>query len=256
MAKKITIEKALLVKLYINEGKSIRKISDELGYTTFVVHTNLKDYKLNRDKSEAQKLKCKREGVHNQFILDIELLKELYVNKKLNSYEIADKLKCSQSKVWKTLKSLNINRSISEIMIGNEPWNKGKTGLYTHNTEAIRKIRLATLNRIKKTITNGGQLYPAYNTSSIPIIEGYGKKNGYNFQHAENGGEYHIEELGYWVDGYDIENNVVLEFDEAHHTRQQDKDNKRQNEIIKHIKCNFIRIDENGKEILNIKYNG
>mgnify|MGYP000214855959 CR=1 FL=1 len=34
MAKKIVIEKELLVKLYINEGRSIRKISNELGYTT------------------------------------------------------------------------------------------------------------------------------------------------------------------------------------------------------------------------------
>ena len=30
-------------------------------------------------------------------------------------------------------------------------------------------------------------------------------------QHAMNGGEYYIKELGYWLDGYDIENNVVYE---------------------------------------------
>jgi hypothetical protein len=256
MAKKIVIEKELLVKLYINEGRSIRKISNELGYTTFVIHTNLKDYNLNRDMSEAQKVKCKREGVHNQFDLDIDVLTQLYLDEGKTTYEVADIMKCSQYKVWKTLKSLNINRNVSEVMVGREPWNKGKTGVHTHSIETIRKIRLTTLNRIKESKLNGGQLYPAYNINSIPIIEEYSKKNGYNFQHAENGGEYHIEELGYWVDAYDKEKNTVLEFDELHHNRQQDKDNKRQNEIINHIKCRFIRINENGEEILNTKYNG
>ena len=31
---------------------------------------------------------------------------------------------------------------------------------------------------------------------------------------------------------------------------------KRQKEIINHIKCRFIRINENGEEILNINYYG
>ena len=98
MAKKIIIEKELLVKLYINEGKSIRKISSELGYTTFVIHTNLKDYNLNRDKSEAQKLKCKRDGVHNQFELDTDVLKD-YHNKQKDKdnnrkKEIMEHLEC------------------------------------------------------------------------------------------------------------------------------------------------------------------
>lgn len=253
MAQKIIIEKELLVRLYINETKSIRKISEELGYTTFVIHNNLKDYKLNRDKSEAQKVKCKREGVHNQFNLDINLLKELYLDKKLNSYEVADILKCSQYKVWKTLNELNINRSVSETMKGRKPWNKGKIGIHTHTIETKRKIRLATLKRIKETKLNGGQLYPAYNINSIPIIEEYGNTNGFTFQHAENGGEYHIKELGYWVDGYDSSKNVVLEFDEEYHNKQKNKDKIRQEEIITFLKCQFIRIDNNGNEILNIK---
>jgi len=33
-----------------------------------------------------------------------------------------------------------------------------------------------------------------------------------------------------------------------------DKDNNRQLEIINYLKCDFIRLNENGGEILNIKY--
>ena len=57
------------------------------------------------------------------------------------------------------------------------------------------------------------------------------------------------KELGYWVDGYDKLKNVVIEFDEKYN-------NKPQNEIIKHLKCDFIRLNENGEEKLKIKYNG
>ena len=78
------------------------------------------------------------------------------------------------------------------------------------------------------------------------LIEEYGKKNGYNFRHALNGGEYYIKEIGYWVDGYDKEKNVVIEVDEPHHFKSdgtlQEKDLIRQKEIEDFLKCKFIRI--------------
>jgi len=256
MPKKINISVDILYKLYVVEKKSIRVISDELGYTTFIIHKNLKNYGINRSKSDAQKLKCKREGVHNTIDLDIKLLKKLYINENKTTYEVADIMNCSQSKIYNTLKKLGINRSVSEVMVGNTPWNKGKIGVQKHSEETKIKIRLATLNRIKETKLNGGQPYPAYNINSIKYIEKYGKENNYIFQHAENGGEHYIDNLGYWVDGYDNENNVVLEFDESYHNKQKEKDSIRQIQIINHLKCKFIRINENGDEILNINYNG
>ena len=61
-----------------------------------------------------------------------------------------------------------------------------------------------------------------------------------------NGGEFYIKELGYWLDGYDKENNVVYEFDEKYHDnqKQKQKDMLRQQDIINHLKCNFIRIKD------------
>jgi len=62
-----------------------------------------------------------------------------------------------------------------------------------------------------------------------------------------NGGEYHIKELGYWLDGYDKENNVVYEFDEKHHFDKNgnlsEKDITRQQEIELLLGCKFIRIN-------------
>lgn len=112
-----------------------------------------------------------------------------------------------------------------------------------HSTETKKKQRLSTIEYIK---TMNGQLAPRYNVKSIPIIEQYGKQNGYNFQHAENGGEYHIKELGYFVDGYDKKKNVVLEIDDKHHYNVdgtlKEKDIQRQKEIEEHLGCKFIRI--------------
>ena len=112
-------------------------------------------------------------------------------------------------------------------------WN-GKS----HTDETRKKMRLSGIEYIRKM---KGSVSPRYNVNSIPIIEEYGRTHGYNFQHAENGGEYHIEELGYWVDAYDKEKNVVLEYDEPRH-KYYKNDEKREQEIKDYLNCKFIRI--------------
>lgn len=88
-------------------------------------------------------------------------------------------------------------------------------------------------------------MFPNYNPSPIPILEEKAKELGItDLQHAENGGEFHIKELGYWVDGYSAEKNIVIEYDEPHHKHQVEKDNRREQEIIDYLGCEFIRIAE------------
>lgn len=108
-----------------------------------------------------------------------------------------------------------------------------------HTEETKRKMRLSHINRIIKI---NGYIYPNHNPASIVIIEEYGKQNGYNFQHAENGGEFHIKELGYWVDGYDKDKNVVIEYYEKLHNRTKEQDKLRKQEIIKYLNCTFIEV--------------
>jgi hypothetical protein len=168
------------------------------------------------------------------------------------------------------------NPNHSEIMKGCVPWNKGLT---KENSESVKKyvdkkigvpkskeckdkIRLKKIGTIlseetknkmsltaRKNIKNKIQKiykkwHPNYNPNACLIIENYGNENGFNFQHAMNGGEIYIEELGYWLDGYDNKNNVVIEYYEKHHKKQIIKDEKRKKEIIDFLKCKFIEIWE------------
>lgn len=113
-------------------------------------------------------------------------------------------------------------------------------------TCAITKSRLRRIKEIEKDKFNGNQLIPSYNTSACKLFDKLSEEKDIHIQHAMNGGEYHIKELGYWVDGYDEINNVVYEFDENYHNRkkQKEKDLIRQNEITNHLNCEFIRIKE------------
>lgn len=110
----------------------------------------------------------------------------------------------------------------------------------TASEETKQKQRVAAIARIERI---AGQISPNYNPEACRIIEEYGKQHGYNFQHAENGGEYRV--IGYFVDGYDEEQNVVIEIDESRHFtngKLKKKDVQRQKEITNHLECKFIRI--------------
>jgi len=107
-----------------------------------------------------------------------------------------------------------------------------------HSKETRRKMRLAVIHRKELGMT----VYPRYNPKACKLIEEYGKQHGYNFQHAENGGEYYVKGLGYWVDGYDEEKNTVIEYYEPRHRNQTEHDEDRQREIETHLNCEFIII--------------
>ena len=114
------------------------------------------------------------------------------------------------------------------------------------SSDHIKKLRILKIIDIEKNKLNGNQLYPNFNPNACKIIDEYGKNNGYNFQHAMNGGEFYIKELGYWVDGHDKDKNVVIEIDEKKHFDRngnfKEKDVIRQKEIQSHLNCEFIRI--------------
>ena len=111
-----------------------------------------------------------------------------------------------------------------------------------HSEETKRKIRQSTVDYL----VNVKSSRPRYNKSSIPVLEQIAKEHGWNIQHAENGGEFYTG-IGYFVDAYDKEKNVVLEYDEPAHYEDiennvlRKKDLKRQNEIIEHLHCEYWR---------------
>lgn len=113
-----------------------------------------------------------------------------------------------------------------------------------HSAETKALMRKKSIEYIEKC---SGKCVPHYNRSACQHFDQLAKQTGTQIQHAENGGEFHIKDLGYWVDGYDAENNIVYEFDEKHHFRNGElrpKDIQRQTEIEQHLNCKFIRIKE------------
>ena len=107
--------------------------------------------------------------------------------------------------------------------------------------ETRQKMREITINKLKKT---NGECIPFYNPKACVLFERLNRKLYLNLQHAENGGEFQI--IGYFLDAYDRELNLAIEFDEKHHKKghQIEKDKIRQENIVKTLGCEFIRVTE------------
>ena len=124
--------------------------------------------------------------------------------------------------------------------------NKGKK----RSDVVKKKMRLARINYIKSCF---GQISPTYNRISCEYFDWLNKWSGWSGQYATNGGEYYIENLGYWLDYYEPTQNVVVEWDEPHHYNVngnlKEKDVKRMNEIKQHLNCKFFRYNEKTKEL-------
>ena len=79
----------------------------------------------------------------------------------------------------------------------------------------------------------------------MKVGDGMIDDNGYDFQHAMNGGEFKVPGTRYCVDGYDEARNTVIECDEQHHYingKLRKKDKERQTEIEEILGCKFLRI--------------
>jgi hypothetical protein len=116
-----------------------------------------------------------------------------------------------------------------------------------HTLESINKIRDAQiLQRKRKGLSN--LFKPNFNIKACELFDLISSLTNTDIQHGMNVGEYNIVELGYWVDGYDKENNIVYEFDEPRHFNKDGtlkaQDVIRQNNIEKYLDCKFIRLNE------------
>ena len=113
-----------------------------------------------------------------------------------------------------------------------------------HSAETRKKMRLAAIKRIADA---AGQAHPNYNPEACKIIDVYGKRHGFNFQHAENGGEICVD--GYFPDGIDIKQKTIIEVDENHHF---DKNNNLRLPDIERQQY----LEQLGYKIIRVKYEG
>jgi hypothetical protein len=113
------------------------------------------------------------------------------------------------------------------------------------NKEQRKAARIRTIENLKnKGIKFGYKGANNFNPKACDYFNELNKERGWNLQHALNGGE--VECIGYSLDAYDKQKNIVVEYDEKHHKslRRQEKDKYRQKEIINELQCKFYRYDE------------
>lgn len=108
----------------------------------------------------------------------------------------------------------------------------------------------ARIREIKNFI-NRGYIFNNYNPKACEYFDKLNKENDWNLRHALNGGE--INCIGYFLDAYDKEKNIVVEYDEFHHYDSlgnlKEKDILRMKEIINHLHCKFYRYNDQTKII-------
>lgn len=126
------------------------------------------------------------------------------------------------------------------------------------NSEKLKQSRQSDEYRNKKRqqfsncMKLGTKPKTCFNPKACKVFDKIMEEKGVFIQHAMNGGEYLVEGLGYWLDGYDEKNNVAYEYDEKHHFingELRESDKKRQKQIEEKLNCKFIRLkDEDYKD--------
>jgi len=213
----IELTKEILVIEYPNN--SITKIAKKFGVSYSFIYKKLNEFDIPIQKNGYFQTKY----IDN---ITYDTLFDLYWNKKLSLFEIGT-IFCADKNL--------IKRRLKEFKI------KIRTKKEAFNLVEYKKKK----SEIIKSII-GNEFKPVYNKESIPIIEEFGKKMGYNFIHAENGGEHLIDELFYWVDGYDYDKNVVVEYYEKAHKYKKEYDRNRISRIKQFLECKIFIIYENG----------
>lgn len=162
---------------------------------------------------------------------------------KTHSDEYKDRLRKNIEKFTKNAHSLESIEKMKLKMIGKKS-----------SEDTREKMRISKINFIKNK--NGG-ICPMHNINACKYFDELSEKNNWNLQHALNGGELHLKNLGYFVDAYDSINNIVVEYDEPRHYdikgNLKIRDIVRQNRIIENLKCQFFRYNERKNELQEIK---
>ena len=106
-------------------------------------------------------------------------------------------------------------------------------------------------NKLKQLMSQGTQR--TFNANACRFMDTFSSREGINLQHGLNGGE--CQFIGYSLDGYDKEKNVVFEYDEPKHhaLSMRQKDEERQRRLIEYLHPNnFWRYDEKHNRLVDV----
>lgn len=251
-----SINKEKLYELYYNEKKSLSEVANYFDVSVSVIVDRMNEEEWQRRKGAPQNMS----GENNPFYgktHDEEAKKQIGEKNSGRSWEeIFDEETLEKQrehiknlKYWEGKERAKFSKKYS----GDNHWNSGRNISQEWGDKISKGVERSyeeidglREKRIEQISEFGG---PAYNPEACEVIEEYGKKQEYDFQHAENGGEIYIN--GYFVDGYDEEKNVVIEYYEKWHRNQRKDDRKRKREIMKATDCSFIEVYEEGFTKIN-----
>ncbi len=121
--------------------------------------------------------------------------------------------------------------------------NRRKNGTYAMSETTKEKHRI---NKIERMIEDGILIWPSYNKHACKIFDMIEKYLGWNGQYATKGKEKRIGR--YWVDYYEPNKNIIIEYDEKYHFdtngKLKTRDVERQKWIMNRTGCKFYRINE------------
>lgn len=127
-----------------------------------------------------------------------------------------------------------------------------------HSNEARAKIRTKYIARMESEFN--AVIVPNFNFDACKYFDIVSTTNGLTLQHALNGGEVRVEQLGYFLDAYDKEHNIAIEYDEPKHYdingNLKEKDITRMTEIKSHLNCRFFRYNEKTKTLYEVTDTG
>lgn len=122
---------------------------------------------------------------------------------------------------------------------GRSPGFEGKL----HSAATRQKMSERRSQLLLNRYGTGVQISPWYNKTACALFDKLNVERGWNGYHAENGGEFYIG--GYWLDYYEPNQNIVIEFDEPRHKIPSHaiKDKIKQDYVTDALQCKFYRID-------------
>jgi len=170
---------------------------------------------------------------------------------KQSKKKISDKMKIRMSnllereRISKKLIGHKISEETRKKLSEAKMKNPVKFWLGKHlSKEDKRNKRIARIKYIQNKINNGEPIYPSIGKNETKILNQIEELSNYKIIR-----QYYIKKLGYWVDGYIPELNLVIEVDEEYHKNRKERDMKRQKEIEKELKCKFIRIKDKERHL-------
>lgn len=193
-------------------------------------------YKTGKTQSDETKEKISKALKGNQYSKGNKWTDEQKLNHsaRMTGVPKSDKWKKNMSKSQK---------GINNSMYGVPSPMTGKR----HTPEVKKKLRLKRIQRIQECLDDGLQVTPNWNPKACDYFEEFDRDNNTQGQHARNGGEFNIKELGYWVDYINHDLKLIMEYDEQYHQspKQKEKDILRQEEIQEYFpEYKFKRIKD------------